>query len=74
MTKCLQVRRGCFFAAKANIFCENAARSIDSPDDQLEPILHFHPDLLTSPKVTFYSYIRLRIGLNKARALSASLF
>ncbi|VDK34908.1 unnamed protein product [Taenia asiatica] len=50
IAKCLQVKRGCFYAAKANIFCENAARSIYSPDDKLTPISHFSPDLLKSPR------------------------
>ncbi|VDM21018.1 unnamed protein product [Hydatigera taeniaeformis] len=50
MAKCLQVKRGCFYAAKANIFCENAARSIYSSDDKLTPISHFSPDLLKSPR------------------------
>ncbi|CDI98385.2 fibrillin [Echinococcus multilocularis] len=50
MAKCLQVKRGCFYAAKANVFCENAARSIYSPDDKLTPISHFSPELLKSPR------------------------
>uniref|UniRef100_A0A5K3EYF8 EGF-like domain-containing protein n=1 Tax=Mesocestoides corti TaxID=53468 RepID=A0A5K3EYF8_MESCO len=50
MAKCLQVKRGCFYAAKANIFCDNAARNIVSSDAKLPPILHFYPDILKSPK------------------------
>ncbi|VUZ53202.1 unnamed protein product [Hymenolepis diminuta] len=50
MTKCLQVKRGCFYAAKANIFCANAARSIVSPNENVTKITEFSPQLLKSPR------------------------
>ncbi|KAM7535669.1 hypothetical protein Aperf_G00000091274 [Anoplocephala perfoliata] len=48
--KCLQVKQGCFYAAKANIFCENAARSIRSNDDKISPVTQFYPELFKSPR------------------------
>ena len=53
VSKCLQIKRGCFYAAKANIFCENAARSIDSPEVELRQTQQFHPDFLKSPRVSY---------------------
>ncbi|VDO07112.1 unnamed protein product [Rodentolepis nana] len=50
MTRCLQIKRGCFYVAKANVFCENAARSIGSPNDKVTQIIEFSPHLLKSPR------------------------
>lgn len=64
MTKCLQVKRGCFYAAKANIFCANAARSIVSPNENVTKITEFSPQLLKSPRVsTYYTTHKLSVSI-----------